>query len=189
MRGLGLREWVALGVLGLGVLFAFLFFDPTSTDGSNERPTISLGEAPPTATGTAEPTPTPVPVRKLDEPSGGWLVSYFERSGSGGELRIGSGFAETLTLDVPGRPFPDVADDAWRFEAKQDLDLEAGRYEFELQTDGAIRVLLNDRALLDEPDAASPQRRTAQFEHQGGRLTLTVEVTDTGGPVLLHWQE
>ena len=184
-----MREWVALGVLGLGVLFAFLFFDPTSTDGSNERPTISLGEAPPPATDTPEPTPTPVPVRKLAEPAGGWLVSYFERSSSGGDLRIGSGFAQTLTLDVPGRPFPDVADDAWRFEAKQDFDLEAGRYEFELETDGAVRVSLDDRQLLDERDAGSPERRTLRFDHQGGRITITVEVRDTGGPVLLRWAQ
>lgn len=188
VRGLGLREWVALGVLGIGVLFAFLFFDPTSTDGSNDAPgTISLGGTPPTATPTAEPTATPLPVTKLAEPQGGWLIFYYEEAASGREVRTGEGFLDRLELDVPGRPFPDVDDDAWRFEASQQLTLEAGRYRFELETDGAVRVLAGEAQLLDEKDANSVQRRTVQFDHAGGQLTLTISVDDTGGPVRLRW--
>ena len=188
VRGLGLREWVALGVLGLGVLFAILFFDPTSTDGgTDERPTISLGEAPPTATPTPEPTPTPIPITKLAEPAGGWLVAYFQRSASGGELRIGEGVLERLEVDVPGRPFPDVPDDSWRLEASQQVELPAGRYVFELETDGAVRVTVDGKQLLDQADESGTRRRSVQFDHSGGGVAVVVSVQDTGGPVRLRW--
>lgn len=184
---MGLREWVGLGVLGVAALFGFLFFDPTSTDGGNRPPrTISLGEKP-TATPATTPTPTPVPVTRLAQPDGGWLVQYWEDLASGGEVRTGEGFSARLALEFFERPFPDTRDDAWRLEASQELALDAGRYSFTLETDGAVKAWLGDRQLLDEADTEGVRRSELVFDHPGGSSTLRISVEDTGGPVRIRY--
>ena len=189
MFGVGLREWVGLGVLGVAALFGFLFFDPTSTDGGTQTPgTISLGDTP-TPTPVVTPTATPVPITRLTEPAGGWLVVYFEAASSGGELRTGEGFDPTLDFDFPDRPFPDIRDDAWRLEASQDLDLEPGRYRFTLETDGEVRAWAGETQIMDESDSLNPRRSELQFDHPGGRVTLKFSVKDTGGPFVLRWMD
>jgi hypothetical protein len=193
MRGIGLREWVALGVLGVGVVLGFMFFDPTSTDGGTPTPgTISLGEAAPTATPTpvpGAPTPTPVPVKQLKEPGGEWLFLYYTKSRSGGEIRSGEGFAGRLAVDEPGRPFPDFQDDAWRLEATQSVTLDVGRYGFRLETDGEVKVTVGDRVVLEAGDEGSPKTRTVEFDHAGGTTSIAISIRDTGGPVRLRWLE
>ena len=188
MFGMGVREWVALGVLGVAGLFGFLFFDPTSTDGGNTPPgTISLGETPLPATATPEPSATPVPLTQLPQPTGGWLIEYYESRASGGELLIGSGFAAELDVEAAGRPFPDVPDDAWRVVASQEFVLEPGRYRFQLEIDGAAKVSVGGKYLLDEADHPEMRRSEVVFDHAGGVVVLRFELRDTGGPVLLRW--
>ena len=187
MHGVGLREWVALGVLGIAALFGFLFFDPTSTDGGTEKPpTISLGETP-TPTPIVTPTATAVPVTKLAQPTGGWLVIYWENVASGGEVLTGEGFTPRLALEFFERPFPDIRDDAWRLEASQEVNLEPGRYSFTLETDGAVQAWLGDLQLLDEPDSPNVRQSELQFDHPGGRAVLRIGVKDTGGPLRIRW--
>lgn len=185
MQGIGLREWVALGVLGVGLVLGALFFGPLSNDGGGDGPSpIQLA---PTATPTVPPTPTPVPPVALAEPEGSWFMRWFERSSTGAEVRIGEGFVEELALDLPGRPFADTRDDAWRREATQALRLEPGRYTFTLETDGAVRVLLEQTVLLEATDQPQAVRHEITFEHPGGGPSLFIEVRDTGGPTLLRW--
>ncbi len=189
VHGLGLREWVALGVLGFAGLLGFLFFDPTSTDGGTPPPkTISLGTQP-TATPFVKATATPVPVIRVTEPRGGWLVVYWEDVASGGEIRTGEGFVDRLALEFPGRPFPDIRDDGWRLEASQELELEPGRYGFTLESDGAVKAWAGDAQLLDEADSSNLRRSELEFDHPGGRLMLRFAIDDTGGPAVIRWVE
>ena len=191
MRGVGLREWVALGVLAIGVVLGFMFFDPTSTDGGSATPgTVSLGEPAPTNTATpvpGAPTPTPVPVKQLKEPGGDWLFLYYMGAASGGEVRAGEGFVPRLAVDEAGRPFPDFKDDAWRLEASQAVTLDVGRYGFRLETDGAVKVTIGDRVVLEAGDEGSAKVRTVEFDHPGGNTNIVISVRDTGGPVRLRW--
>ena len=187
MHGVGLREWVALGVLGIAALFGFLFFDPTSTDGGTEPPaTISLGKTP-TPTPVVTPTATPVHVTKLPQPSGGWLVVYWENVASGGEVRTGEGYSQHLALEFFERPFPDIRDDAWRLEASQELELDPGRYSFTLETDGEVKAWIDETQLLDEADSPNVRHSELQFDHPGGRAVLRITVKDRGGPLRIRW--
>lgn len=180
VRNLGLREWVALGILGTGILFGVLFFDPTSTEsGSDVPPTISLGATPPTATPAASPTATPVPVTQLEQPTDGWFVVFFERSASGSELRVAEAFLEALDISI------DPATS--RIEASQQVSLPAARYGFELETDGTLRVSVGDQVLLEEKDDGGTKQRALQFDHPGGQLSLVISVAGEGQPIRLRW--
>ncbi len=194
MRGIGLREWVALGVLGIAGLMGFLFFDPSSTDGSNkdfERTTTPQVILPGTATpaASAEPSPTPVPVARLGEPGGRWLVGYYESGQSGQGIRGGEGFIENLAFDFEGRPFPDFEDDDWRLAVSQSMELAAGRYGFVLESDGALRVTAGDQILIDVSDSPQRQTHAIEFDHKGGRVNIAIELRDTGGPIFLRWAD
>lgn len=195
MHGVGLREWVALGVLAVAGFLGFMFFDPSSTDGRN--PTVvpertvhvigsTAGETAAPAV-TAEPSPTAVPVAKLGEPGGSWRLAYYESATPGEGIRGAEGFAASLEVDAPGRPFPDFDDDDWRVVATQSMELTAGRYGFVLESDGALRVQAGDTILIDTGDSRERQTHALEFDHEGGRVLLTIEVRDTGGPVFLRW--
>src|SRR5262245_40087717 len=121
MHGVGVREWVALGVLAFGLVLGALFFNPLSTNGSGDGNGPSPVQLAPTFTPTVEPTATPVPPTVLDEPKGSWFVRWFETTSTGGEIRVGQGFVDSVALDVPGRPFPDTPADGWRREASRSL--------------------------------------------------------------------
>jgi hypothetical protein len=194
MRGVGLRELVAIGVLGIAGFMGFLFFDPSSTDGSNkplERSTTPQVILPgtPTPAASAAPAPTQVPVAKLGEPGGQWQVGYYESATAGQGIRGGEGFIDNLEFDFAGRPFPDFEDDNWRLVASQSMELSAGRYGFVLQSDGALRVTAGDNILLDVPDSQQRQTHALEFDHKGGRVNIAIELRDTGGPVFLRWTD
>ncbi|MBK9341539.1 MAG: hypothetical protein IPN07_00530 [Dehalococcoidia bacterium] len=191
MHGVGLRELVALGILGLALGFGFMFFDPTSTGNDGKWPaTVSLGEPVPTRDpSTPAATATPVPVRELKEPGGSWFLSYYARSSTGSEFRAAQGFVERLAIDEAGKPFPDFTDDAWRVEASQQLTLEPGRYRFGLETDGAVTVMAGDKVVLEAQDSATAQRREVIFDHAGGSVVVLINARDMGGPLRLKWAE
>jgi hypothetical protein len=195
MHGVGLREWVALGVLGVGIVLGFLFFDPTSTDGGSPRSPVPVPtfegqvevDSTRTVLPTPSPTPTPVPVHRVEQPTGGWLVTYYQSLSSGGEIRSGEGFVATLDLEFPGKPFPDFRDDAWRATASQSVATSPGRNSVRLLTDGAVRVSVDGKQVFEAPDASSAQERTVEFDSRGTSASFEVEVRDTGGPVVLRW--
>jgi hypothetical protein len=196
MHGVGLREWVALGVLAVAGVLGFMFFDPSSTDGSNKEVprdrTIEVigstnGAPITTPSATVQPTATPVPAAKLGEPGGSWQIAYYESSKPGEGVRGAQGFAASLDMDYSNQPFPDFRDNDWRAVATQSMELSAGRYAFALEVDGALRVQAGDAILIDTPDSPERQTRTLEFDHKGGRLLLTIEIRDTGGPVFLRW--
>lgn len=70
MSALGPREYVALGILAIGLVIGWFYFDPTSTEGGTGGPvaTISLGERV-TSTPVPSATPTPVPAHTVEQPS------------------------------------------------------------------------------------------------------------------------
>jgi hypothetical protein len=193
MRGVGVREWVALGVLGVAGLLGFLFFDPSSTDGKTdfERTTTVIVVPPgtPTPAAHASPSPTPVPVAKLGEPGGQWLVGYYESNEPGKGIRGGEGFVDNLQFDFEGRPFPDFKDDGWRLAVSQSMELAAGRYGFVLESDGALRVTAGEQILIDVPDSPQRQTHALEFDHKGGRVNIAIDLRDTGGPTYLHWAD
>ena len=187
MRGLGVREWVALAVLGVALMFGAIYFGPLSNDGrGGDGP--SPVELAPTETPTVAPTATPVPPTALAQPVGGWILRWYEVSSTGSEIKVAEGPARTIELDAPGRPFPDMRDDVWRREATRSLNLEAGEYTFTLETDGAVKVVLGERVLLDVEDGPARNRHVVTFEHDGRASSMLVEVRDVGGPVWFRWE-
>ncbi len=190
MFGIGFRELVALGVLAVAVLMGFLFFDPTSTESSSGTPaTISLGNAPPTSTPRPSATATPVPVHTVAPPAGQWMITYYERSASGGDLRTGEGFLPSLDIDIEDRPFPDMKPDAWSITLSSNLDVGEGRNRFALEVDGAVKVWVDQVLVAEAANGDKPVKLPVEFEHKAGKVNLTIEVRDTGGPVRLRWAE
>jgi hypothetical protein len=194
VHGVGLREWVALGVLGIAGILGFMFFDPSATDGSNkevprDRTVLVVGTARTsevTPAATAEPTATAVPVIKLGEPGGDWQLAYYESAKPGEGVRGAQGFGP-LDIDYAGKPFPDFDDNDWRVVASQSLTLGPGRYGFLVESDGALRVQAGNAILIDVDDSPRQQTHALEFDHAGGLVVLTIELRDTGGPAFLRW--
>lgn len=191
MNGIGVREIVALGVLVVAGIIGFMFLDPTASQGGSDvPPTISLGQTPPTASATPEDTPTPLPDAVTMPAPTRWRITYFDRFISGGFGQVADGARDgVLEIDYPGAPFNDTRDDAWKVEASIPLQLEAGRWSFELEYDCSLTVLLNSEVLgtADNPSAAS--RAEFSFVLEGGEPELRISCEDTGGPTLLRWIE
>ncbi len=193
MRGIGVREWVALGALGLALFLAFCFSIPVHRATAVTRPpgrslSASHQPAPPHWTATPEPTATPLPPKNLAQPEGTWFVTYFEKSKSGRGTADRRRYAASLAFDIPGRPFPDVADDAWRIEARLGAPLEPGRYQLSLEVDGGLKVTVDGVLVHESADTSSRRTETVAFEHGSGSVNILISLEDSGGPAFLKWR-
>lgn len=187
MFGLGPREYVALGVLAIGGLLGFLFFDPTSTEGNDKAPaTIHLGD-PVTATPVVPPTATPVPVHTVARPKDQWLLTYYEKGVTGADVRSGEGFVDGLDFDIADRPFLDFKADAWSMQLTNKLETERGRNRFTLEVDGEAKVWVDGKLVAEAPNGNAAVRLAVEFEETAGFASVLIEVRDTGGPVKLRW--
>lgn len=195
MHGIGLREWVALGVLGVAAAFGFMFMDPSATNGHNAGPgsrrtteVVFRGpEDTPAPVASAAPSPTAAAVAKLGEPGSEWQVAYYDSAEPGEGVRAAHGKAASLEIDEAGAPFPDFGEDGWRLLATQRMDLAAGRYGFVLESDGALRVQAGDTIIINVEDSPERQTHALEFDHAGGAVILVIELRDTGGPAYLRW--
>jgi hypothetical protein len=187
VRHLGIREWVGIAILVAALGLAFVFFDPTSSEGSG-RPsgTILLGDTPvPTAT----PTQTPVRVHAAAAPANGWQITYFQQIRAGSDVRDSDTVVPTLDLNYSGPAFPDLKDDAWSVQATGAVNVEPGRSSVTFETDGAVRILINGSEALKAGDEDGVRKRRVEFDSAGGTVTVQVEVRDTGGPLVLRWSQ
>jgi len=187
VKGIGIREVVALGVLGLAILFGYLFLDPAASESpkASGTPTISLGLAPPTVTPT--PTATPLPPTPMEAPRS-WFVTFYESSASGNEFKVGEGFRPALDFGYDAGFAPDVRDDQWRLTARAQVDLPAGRYSFVLEYDCALSVQVAGQDIKrDEPSRL--ESLTVEFEHDGGRTEINVSARDQAGRFDVRWRE
>ncbi len=191
MNGIGAREIVALGVLLVAGVIGFMFLDPTASQGGSDTPpTISLGQTPPTASATPEDTPTPLPDAVTMPAPTRWRITYFDRFISGGFGQVADGARDgILEIDIPGAPFNDSRDDAWKVDASIPVDLEPGRWAFQLEYDCALVVTLGSQELLAAENPASAQTVEVTFILETGAPELRISCEDTAGPTLLRWRE
>ena len=187
VSALGPREYVALGILAVGRVIGWFYFDPTSTEGDTGGPvaTISLGE-PVTSTPVPSVTPTPVPVHAVEQPKAQWLLAYFEK-GVNGDTKSGEGFVDGLDFDIADRPFLDFKPDAWSMQLSNRLDVQPGRNRFTLEVDGEAKVWVDGALVAQAANGDRPVQLAVEFEHKGGIAGVLIEVRDTGGPVKLRW--
>lgn len=188
MFGLGTREYVALGILAVGLAIGFFYFDPTSTEGDTGGPaaTISLGE-PVTPSPVPSLTATPAPVHTVEQPKGQWLLTYYEKGVTGTDTRSGEGFVDALDFDIADRPFLDFKPDAWSMQLSQAIETKPGKNRFRLQVDGEAKVWVDGALVAEAPNGDKPVDLQVEFDHKGGTAGLVIEVRDTGGPVKLRW--
>lgn len=180
-----MREWVGIAALAVAVGVAMSFCNPAAGQDTTQRP-IELGE--PVLEATPEPTPTAIPTIDLPAPSE-WFVRYLSSAEPGSGVEVGYYFSDTLDVAYDGAPFPDVADDNWAVTATATWPaLEAGRYGFTVEHDGALGIATAAGDLLrEEPDPPTARQLRIVFEHDGGPLELTLTARDRGGPLALSW--
>lgn len=184
--GLGIREYVALGTLAMALVIGWVFFDPTSTEGDTGGPaaTISLGEP---VTPTPVPTATPPPVHTVEQPKAQWLVTYYEKGATGGDIRSGEGFVDGLDFDIADRPFLDLKPDAWSMTLSNRLSVAPGRDRFRLEVDGETKVWVDDQLVAQASNGDKAVELDVEFESKNAAASVLIEVRDTGGPVKLRW--
>jgi hypothetical protein len=179
---MGTRETVgiALFAVALAITLSLTFNNDGLADGGSPRP-ISTGLEPPTYTPPPAATPTQAPVLALGEPADVWFVSFF-RHGADGEPQLEIRVTEeTIALDFANAPFPDMQDDNWSVEATAPFERPPGRYEFSLETTGAVTVRANGRVVFARDGIDGPETFVVTFDHLGGRLDIEVAASDTGG--------
>jgi hypothetical protein len=179
MRDLGFREWTALAALVFGVLLAFVFLDPATSD-SGVRPQIEQGSVPPT------PAPTEAPPSQLPVPEG-WEIS-FAAIINGEESVDGSRVLPNLDLEFERAPFPDFRDDSWKVTAATTISLGEGTSLFTLEYDCAVRVFIDDREIASRGNPDERQDLVVTFPHGKGTFNIRVEATDVGGPFRLAYK-
>ena len=186
MKGLGRREVVGLGALGVALVLAFIFLDPAASESRQTLPgQISLGETPtptPVVTPTATPTPPPT---ALGPPPGGWIVGFHQDALSGGSILVAQTATNTLDFAYKSAPFPDVKDDAWAMRAEGSFQLAAGRYLLKLEHEGGLIVTVNDKQVFSEEATNGPRTAAVEFVASGGSAQIRIEARDVKGPFRL----
>ncbi len=200
MRGIGVREVVALAVMVVVGVIAWQFVDEGGAGsreqaagsgqrgaGSGERGTVMPG-ATPTARVTAVPTPTPLPLRELGRP-GRFRVEVFDDRPSSGHVKAADGAVEGLSLSYAGAPFPDLADDRWSLVASAEVELPGeGRYRFVLAYRGELAVRVDGEEVARAAGPSEAGRLEVVFAHGGGPALLEIELRDRGGTAEVRWE-
>ncbi len=173
--GLGVREYVGLGVLALTIaLGAAVYAWP------GDEPSTPL-----------RPTPTAVAVRTTAsvEPgkstAGRWTLSYYSIGVKESETLVAQGDVAEVHVDAPGAPFPDVHDDSWKLVAVTTFDEPEGDYQLLVTYRGDVKLFVGP----DQVGQGSARDRAATFGatfHKGPAASVVrVEIVDRGGPTLL----
>ena len=172
LSGLGLREWVGLGVLGLALAIGAFFYSLNPGD-SNARP-------------RQQPTPTATqPPHPIDGESQ-WAVTFLESGDP--ERVIGQASVPKIDFSYPGAPFLDVADDRWRMLAVTIFEGAPGNYLAEVTYEGEIGVVINNEPVTITPAKGKGSILLPLTKEEGKPLPIRLSLTDTGGPAVLKWQ-
>lgn len=151
---------------------------------------LMLGsEGKPSAAGvvsTTITTPTPIPIVFV-----GWRGEYFagpDLTGTPALVRDDSDLAFNWGT---GSPDPRLPADGFSVRWSRRLPLEGGRYRFDVQASGDVRLLVDGSALIDDrnPAPGSPGR-VAEIDLLPGDHDIVLEYFDTAGEasVSLQWQ-
>lgn len=170
--GLGLREWVGLGVLGLALGIGAFFYSLNPGD-SNAKPREL-----PTPTATQPPHPI--------EGEAQWAVTFLENGSP--ERVVGQASLPKIDFSYPGAPFPDVADDKWRLLAVTTFEGAAGEYQAQVTYEGEIGVVINNEPVTISPAKGKGIIMLALKKEEGKPLPIRLTLADTGGPAVLKWQ-
>lgn len=168
IKGIGVREAVALAALALALVFGFLFFDPASTDGPGERRTP--------ATTTRETAAGLSP----------WSVTWLEGADLDSAVVSAQGELPELDLSYEAGPFPDVADDRWALTATARFEGAPGRYFFELTYTGTIGLAVNGEDRKISPETGSGTITIPFDQPETGATTFTLRLRDTSGPAAIR---
>ena len=184
MKGIGLREVVALVALGVAAVIGLMFLDPSASESKGNGDAVHLGDAPTPTLAPAAPTPTPVPVHRVEQP-GSWLIEYIEQ---GFDAPAAQGIEQTLAFTVPKAPFPDFKDDRWSMRATGTIAVaESGLAGFKLRHEGQLTVKVDGKVVAQDPGGAE-RVLDVRFEHAAGKAEMVIEQRDSGGPFELRWE-
>lgn len=189
VRGLGIRELVALLALVVVAAISWQFLDPAASEpGPRATPTVSLGLPAPSPTVTPTPTATPLPLRELERPAR-FRVEFFDDRATSGHVKVADGAVDGLRLEFGGAPFVDLVDDRWSLVASASLTLPgAGRYRFALTYRGELVVWVDGVEVARAAGPSEAGRLEVVFAHEGGPAELAIELRDRGGPAALAWE-
>jgi hypothetical protein len=193
LRGIGVREVVALlALVVVGAIF-WQFLDPAASEvgrppHASATPTVSRGLPPPPPTTTPAATPTPLPPpMELRRPAR-FRLEFFDDRPTSGHVKVADGAVDGLALAYAGAPFPDLVDDRWSLVASAQMELpSAGRYRFVLAYRGEVTVRVDG----EEVAAGGPTeagRLEVVFEHGAGPALLEIELRDRGGEAKVGWE-
>lgn len=189
MSGLGLREYLALGLLAVAAVIAFAFFTYNDTEGGPVEPTPTAEPAGQPTTGRrgTQPATSPTPLLResLVKPDT-WVVTPFRLQG---RTRVDdrSVAASGLDQQFVAVPFPDFQDGQWGIAAVAELRVTPAIYTFEFETSARVVVSINDSQVLDDQ---GPGLRTVrvEVEQKSRNMTIRIEAFDRPGePLILRW--
>lgn len=201
MRGLGLREVVALLALAAVGVISWQFLDPAASEGGvRSTPTqgpaatrtataeAALPVSTPTPTAAPTATPTPLPLRELARPAR-FRVEVFDDRPTSGHVKVADGAVDGLALSYAGAPFPDLVDDRWSLVASARVELpEAGRYRFVLVYRGEVTVRVDGEEAARAAGPSEAGRLEVVFSHGGGPALVEIELRDRGGVAEVRWE-
>ncbi|MGE0601141.1 MAG: hypothetical protein AB7J35_17695 [Dehalococcoidia bacterium] len=165
LKGIGLREVVALGVLVIGLILAAVYFNPKSTNNSVEPRTVEAEAQ------------TPVETT--------WRVTFIEGSDFEHGVVVGQGEQPEIAFDYPAGPYPDVKDDNWGLVAATTIENSEGRNLLYLSYKGEVGLTINgeDRGITPSPGEG---KIIIPFEQEAGATTqITLRLRDAGGETRL----
>lgn len=187
MAWLNRRDLVGLAALAVGVAVTAAFFLPGT--GTGAKIAIDPGQVIPTATPTPRgaPTPTPLPMTAIAQPTEWSLVYYRSKQpGSFVDTRL---FPDRLDIAFPRSPFNDIPDDNWSVGAYAEVPVAVGNNTFTLVHQGQVRVLRDGVEVANEPGGSAPRELQVTITaERPGRVAISIEGVDTGGPFLLRWK-
>ncbi|MGE3073108.1 MAG: hypothetical protein AB7N24_03205 [Dehalococcoidia bacterium] len=165
LKGIGLREAVALGVLVIGLILAAVYFNPKSTNNSVDPRTPEAS------------TLTPVETT--------WRVTWIEGDDFEHGVVVGQGEQPEIDFDYPAGPYPDVKDDNWGLVATTTIENSEGRNLLYLSYKGGVGLTIDgeDRGITPSPGDG---KIIVPFQQEAGATTqIVLRLRDAGGETRL----
>jgi len=172
----GVREWVGLLFLGVGIVVAASFYFPDSGRSAEPRP--RSGGQVTTRTRTAVPEGAPI-----QQPTS-WTVSI---TSGRNNLPLSASTEQRLDVAYDSRPLEELQDE-WGVAAEAQAQVSAGRHTLRLRHTGSIRVYI-DGELTADATARSGDDLSVNFIQQvDGIATIRIEVKAVDDEVALSWR-
>lgn len=178
---MGVREWVGLLLLAVGVVIAASFYFPDS--GSSAQPRAPSRGQVTTRTRTAVPEGAPI-VQPND-----WTIAVTRGSNN---LPIDTSVVHSLEIAYDDRPLAELEDDDWGVAAEGRTNASAGRHTFRIAHLGSIRVYVNGELTTEDPapdnDDDPPETAVNFIQASDGPVTIRIEARAHDNHVSLAWR-